>query len=654
MNRKIAVIAILVFLASSSGLALRVQTTWTDGKIYIRADGSIDPPTAPIHRDNDLYTLNDSVTPTADGIIVQRNDMTLDGAGHLIQGTGTGIGIDLTGKTNVTVKNTRISAFDYGIKLSSSTNNTITENTISTATFNGVELYLSSDNTVTRNNMTQCQYYGIGLDNSPNNSVSENNMTNNNGGLYFDWSSHNIVSGNSVIANSGNGIRLQDAENNTLRNNTIADNMYNFEVFGDRLSYVTHNIDTSNTVKGKPIYYLVNETDGTVPSDAGFIALVNCARMIVQNLSLSSNGKGIMIAFTKDSTIVNNNVTDNVWGIWLLESSGNWICGNRMRANSYYGIDMVYSSNNSIIANQAEASFIVGIRLFFSDGNSICGNNVTGNNRGIEVSGSYNSLFGNDIAANAEDGIFLSSSSNNDIAGNTIAGNGNGIELYGSSSNNFYNNNFMKNALHVNNHAPYNVNFWDAGSALGGNYWQGYFVTDLYKGVNQTEPGSDGVADISYIMDVNNSDDYPLMGPFSSFNTSLNHCVSVVSNSTIEDFRYSESNRTIQIRTSNLTMNQTTGFCRVCIPHALMDTSNISVTVDDGLTPLLYKDFALYDNGTHRWIYFAYEHSMHEIEIAPEFPVALMLPMLIIATLLVTALYWRRQVCVCGLRSSHE
>ena len=52
--------------------ALKVPTAkaWT-GTVYIRADGSIDPPTAPIQRNGDVYTLTDNITSDADGVFIQ-------------------------------------------------------------------------------------------------------------------------------------------------------------------------------------------------------------------------------------------------------------------------------------------------------------------------------------------------------------------------------------------------------------------------------------------------------------------------------------------------------------------------------------------------------------------------------------------------------
>jgi hypothetical protein len=65
------------------------------------------------------------------------------------------------------------------------------------------------------------------------------------------------------------------------------------------------------------------------------------------------------------------------------------------------------------------------------------------------------------------------------------------------------------------------------------------------------------------------------------------------------------------------------------------------VTID-GVEPY-YVNYTLYDNGTHRWIYFSYQHSALEIIIIPEFPSFLILPLFMIATLLAALVCKRKK-----------
>jgi len=243
-------------------------------------------------------------------------------------------------------------------------------------------------------------------------------------------------------------------------------------------------------------------------------------------------------------------------------------------------------------------------------------------------------------------GILSEGSSNNIISGNTIKDNMNGIWLSGGSNNRIYHNNFIGlPSPCFFDHAS--MHTFDAGYPLGGNYWHvcynnGYKGADLFSGLFQNETGSDGIGDTPHLMPYDNEDNYPLMGMFSSFNTSLGEQVNVISNSTIEDFTYFESNLTIRMHVSG---QEGIGFCRVCFPKLLFCRDclpYLTVIIDDGVTPVLYPNYTLYDNDTHRWIYFAYEHSIHKVEIIPEFPSFLILPLFMIATLLAVIVYRRK------------
>ena len=63
-----------------------VKGTWT-GTVYIRADGSIDPPDAPIITyDKVTYTLTDNIKSFADGIVIERNNIIIDGNSYTLEG----------------------------------------------------------------------------------------------------------------------------------------------------------------------------------------------------------------------------------------------------------------------------------------------------------------------------------------------------------------------------------------------------------------------------------------------------------------------------------------------------------------------------------------------------------------------------------------
>jgi len=210
------------------GLVFNTRPGKAEGEtIYIRADGSIDPPDAPISTaDNVTYTLTGNITSDADGIVVERNNVVVDGAGFTVQGT-LGYpykGIDLSGRSKVTIKNTNIRNFYEGIYLDSSSNNSISGNNITANGNDGINLGSSSSNNSIGGNTITNNSYGIGLSFSSNcNSIGENNITNNGNGIQLSYCSNNIVSENNVT-NNGGGIWLDFALNNGIYRNNFVNN----------------------------------------------------------------------------------------------------------------------------------------------------------------------------------------------------------------------------------------------------------------------------------------------------------------------------------------------------------------------------------------------------------------------------------------------
>lgn len=180
----------------------KVQSIIIGGTVYIRADGSVDPSTAPIQRSGDNYTLTGNIASDADGIVIERDNMTLDGAGYKIWGNGVGAGICLIGRSNVTIKNTEIETFNYGVELRSSSNNSVVGNNVR-QTFVGkanILLYESNHNNIVGNNVTDC-WSGFLLYYSHNNSIVGNNITEQSTGICIMYSSNNSIYHNRVIRN---------------------------------------------------------------------------------------------------------------------------------------------------------------------------------------------------------------------------------------------------------------------------------------------------------------------------------------------------------------------------------------------------------------------------------------------------------------------
>jgi len=151
--------------------------TPTVGAIYITTDGSVDPSTAPIlNVGNIYYTFTADIH---DSIVIERDNIVVDGADYTLQGTGAvdSKGIDLTGRTNVTITNINIKDFDYGVYLYSASHSVLSQNDLTNNNC-GIYLEYSSNNTLSGNGITNNQY-SIVLYESSNNSNYHNNFIDN-------------------------------------------------------------------------------------------------------------------------------------------------------------------------------------------------------------------------------------------------------------------------------------------------------------------------------------------------------------------------------------------------------------------------------------------------------------------------------------------
>jgi len=491
LERKLVLISVIVILfASLFGVAFRVERVQASGTIYIRADGSIDPSSANIMSvDNVTYIFTGN---NYDEIVVERDNIVVDGAGYTLQGTGSGYGITLSGRSNVTLRNIQINAFDIGVYIYSSFSNT----------------------------------------------VSGNNITNNRAGIFLVWSSNsNIVSANMFV---DDGLAVSESYSNVV---------------------------VDNFVNGKPLVYLEGVSN-VVVEDAGQVILVNCNRIRVENLNLSNTTMGVQLLGTNNTTIAGNNITNNCYGITLSRSSNNSIVGNDIRNNSWAGIGL----------------------------------------------------------------------------------------SYGSSDNRFYHNNFINNTRQVDMVTAEYADLWDDGYPSGGNYWSDYNGTDVFNGEQQNETGSDGIGDTAYVIDVNNIDSYPLMGPISFFNVgtwgNITYHIHVVSNSTFSDFYFSpDEGPFAQFWVAGQNETRASGFCRVTIPKDVL-------WVEDGWTVYygsVNLSYTVISDEECTYLHFVYQNpyigvktavNIYGTHVIPEFPSLIILPLFIFASLMVVLLYKRKRVKV--------
>ena len=226
----------------------------------------------------------------------------------------------------------------------------------------------------------------------------------------------------------------------------------------------------------------------------------------------------------------------------------------------------------------------------------------------------------NIVSGNLWRGIVLCGhSSDNTIIRNTIEDNGNGLCLTGED-NFIYHNNFINNENQTQMLESYH-NDWN--NTYEGNYWSNY---------NGTDPDQDGTGDTPYLIDGKNQDNHPLMGMFTLFKTQWQeetYTLTTICNSTITNFNFGTIHE--NAISFNVTGPEgTAGFCRILIPHVLLDR-NYTILIDD-LPPIMEKELPL-SNSTHTYLYFTYTLTTHQVVIVPEFPTTMIFALLIILSL---------------------
>jgi len=220
-------------------------------------------------------TMTASIGPCAAGLKIGANGIVLNCAGFSISGGGAGIGIDLVGRSGVTVEHCKTSNFAEGIALAGSSNNILFANT---GTCNKVYYYEVTDSNLNTlvDNSAGCPAAPLGaagfyLSASSNNVFIDNTAVGTKGyGFYLFSSSGNNLVGNTANSNNVDGFALTAAsKSNNLFTNTANSNLqYGYH----DLSTGTGTKATGNIYNGDicgPTAATHNTVGGAIPPNVG-------------------------------------------------------------------------------------------------------------------------------------------------------------------------------------------------------------------------------------------------------------------------------------------------------------------------------------------------------------------------------------------------
>ncbi|WP_416840326.1 right-handed parallel beta-helix repeat-containing protein [Haloferax sp. DFSO52] len=168
------------------------------------------------------YTLGGDLTNATEGSCLQiaSGNVTIDGAGHTVAGSGNGTAIDVSADDelrqepyqNVTVRDVRLESWEKGISLVKTQNSTISRVEITNAT-TGVELTRNAVNNVVENNTitnTEDGVLVVTIDklDTGTNYIRQNDITNNTDAVDVTATTQEVVVEYNDLSGNKNGVHV--------------------------------------------------------------------------------------------------------------------------------------------------------------------------------------------------------------------------------------------------------------------------------------------------------------------------------------------------------------------------------------------------------------------------------------------------------------
>jgi parallel beta-helix repeat protein len=268
-----------------------------------------------------------------------------------------------------------------------------------------------------------------------------------------------------------------------------------------------------NIVVNKTVSLVGENKETTIIDGYGvgtYVVTITADNIHIMGFKIQGGGNGTSVFNSAGVIIEENIITGMSWfAIALLSSHQNTIRNNTLIRNQV-GIGLLYSNNNTVANNWIEDSGGSSIWLGYSANNCFDSNIIKGN-RGFSalyIDWCTDSTFiRNEISLSQEWSMYLAFYSNGKFfTENTFLSNQRGFLFHEFANNNtFHHNNFF-NTFEMDNQDC--MNTWDNGYPSGGNFWSDY---------NGTDANGDGIGDIPYEINENNTDRYPLMSPVGNF-----------------------------------------------------------------------------------------------------------------------------------------
>ncbi|MFH1396424.1 MAG: right-handed parallel beta-helix repeat-containing protein, partial [archaeon] len=399
-------------------------------------NASILPPYNGMSIVNDTIVCNGTYYVNATVRVIQINseNLTLECNDTVIIGDGSGNGLDVDSKNNITIKGCTFYNYFNGMVLTNTINSNITNNSLYNMSYRGMDVNTVVNSTISYNTIKNISDVGIQLEiTSTGNNIFGNDITNVSDGIVISDSSTRCNLYNNTITNTtGHGIAANsyytNVTGNIIFNNgesgvNVVDDVANITINGNVIQSSNYGINVEPRSGNVTVFnnIISDCEEGITLSEAGEgIAVYNNTMNLRNGISIFNTGLTIHIY---DNTINNT----EVYAITLSNTSNSNITGNVIENCTVIGIDLGSSSNNNSISyNTINTTSENAIRIVNSN-ETIIANNVLHDGRIFLSSGERAFVRNNSITV---DGIRINSN-NNTIIENLLYGQSGGSGFIG-------------------------------------------------------------------------------------------------------------------------------------------------------------------------------------------------------------------------------
>ncbi len=298
----------------------------------------------------------------------------------------------------------------------------------------------SNENTIANSHICGMSF----LDDSNNNTIMECNLTSlYTTALYLYVAKYNTITGCDIYGT----LHLDYAEWNNVSNNR-------FWSGGIEITGAYRQQMFNNTYNHRPVYYYYNQTEFSVPPDAGIVFLVNCNNVTAEGLNISDVAVGMLVENSNLITIRNSTFQRTTYASLYVLESRNVLIDSAAFINNTFETLILNATENVTLIDTTFAANPVGVEIFNSKKCRVLNTYFISNFFGAFASSSTVRIENSSFDNNTEVHLSLSAIKNSTILSTVFMGGEQGIEATGTQYTYIAGNRFenvSKGAVHLEN-----------------------------------------------------------------------------------------------------------------------------------------------------------------------------------------------------------